>query len=539
MAESARKIKRIIKKSEPQRESAEIIALRPSRPRPEISFKADSEALSRNFIKRNQAENVFEQAYNDGIALLPPYDFPVLYQMKENSDSLIACIDAMKYNIEGFGYDIIWVGSNPDEQKSPKSQAEYIKLFDFFDSINEEEGYTKIAVKKREDLETTGCAAFEVIRARNKEIFAMYHAPIMHIRLAVYNKDIDEPVDVTIPIRRDGTVKYVKFKKYFRRFCQILPTTRKVRYFKELGDPRIMDYDTGAFVKTTDKKATELMFFTLPFGGESAYSVPRWSGAVCDVMGRSGASFINYDLMDNQGIPPMAVMISGGVLTEESYKDLLAIMTSAKLKANFNKVIVLEAIPEITGLDEKSNVKLDFKNLSEYRKEDQMFGNYQETALQNIRRPFRLAPLYTGDAKSYNLASARSSQLIAEQQIFIPERNMVDEEINRLIIQREFGIYNWEFRSKGARVVGSEELANAVEKFSNVGSLTINDNIKIANEAFGLNMPIHNEPWANLPVVLLKTRVEQFIQQGQNLGELSTEPAEVIPEEIDTSETSL
>ena len=81
MAESARKIKRIIKKSEPQRESAEIIALRPSRPRPEISFKADSEALSRNFIKRNQAENVFEQAYNVGIALLPPYDFPVLYQM--------------------------------------------------------------------------------------------------------------------------------------------------------------------------------------------------------------------------------------------------------------------------------------------------------------------------------------------------------------------------------------------------------------------------------------------------------------------------
>ena len=90
----------------------------------------------------------------------------------------------MKYNIEGFGYDIVWVGDNSEEQTSPQAQKEYVKLFNFFDSINEDEGYTKIAVKKREDLETVGCAAFEAIRARNKQLFAMYHAPIINIPLA-------------------------------------------------------------------------------------------------------------------------------------------------------------------------------------------------------------------------------------------------------------------------------------------------------------------------------------------------------------------
>lgn len=503
--------------------------------RPSIKRDTEPELISRNFISRTHQENMFEQMQSDGQVVTPPYDFAKLYQMKEDSDALTACVDAMKYNVEGFGYDIVYVGDDPDAQTSPEAMREYQQLFDFFDSINEDESYTKIAVKKREDLETLGCACYEVIRSRNKKVFAMYHAPMMNIRLASFDKEIDKPVKVTVNIKRDGKVIPYTFDKYFKRFCQIIPTTRKVRYFKEFGDPRTMDYETGKFILTrTRNTATELMFMTLPFGGDSAYSVPRWSGSIPDVMGKSGASFINYDLMDNQGIPPMAVLISGGVLTEESYKDLISIFSSAKKKENFNKIIVLEAIPEITGLDEKSNVKLEFKNMTEYRKEDQMFGTYQGTALENIRRPFRLAPLYTGDAKSYNLASARSSQLIAEQQIFAPERTMVDDEINRLIIQREFGIYNWEFRSKAARIVGSEELSNAVEKFSNVGSLTINDNIKIANEAFGLNMPLSSEPYANIPVMMLKLQIEKF-QETQNLGGLDGKTP--MPEQVDDSPT--
>lgn len=487
------------------------------RTRPSIERKADfsPDKISRNYISRNNQENLFESLYNDGTVVIPPYDFAKLYTIKEDSDALTACVDAMKYNIEGFGYDIVWVGDNSEEQTSPQAQKEYVKLFNFFDSINEDEGYTKIAVKKREDLETVGCAAFEAIRARNRQLFAMYHAPIINIRLAAFDPKIDTPVTVKLPIKRDGEVKHVSFERYFRRFCQILPTTRTVRYFKEFGDPRTMDYTTGKFVSNTIFKATELMFFSLPFGGDSAYSIPRWTGAMLDALGKHGASFINYDLMENQGIPPMAVMIAGGVLTKESYDDLMNILRSAKSKENFNKAIVLEAIPEITGLDEKSNVKLDFKNLTEYRKEDQMFGTYQGTALENIRRTFRLAPLYTGDARSYNLASARSSQLIAEQQIFSPERTLVDEEINRMIIQREFGIYNWEFRSKGCKIVGSEEMASSVEKFSNVGALSINDNIKIANEAFGLNMPSYSEPWAMIPLALLKLKIADFISSAQ------------------------
>ena len=128
------------------------------RTRPSIERKADlsPDKIARNYISRNNQENLFEPLYNDGTAVIPPYDFATLYTIKEDSDALTACVDAMKYNIEGFGYDIVWVGDNSEEQTSPQAQKEYVKLFNFFDSINEDEGYTKIAVKKREDLETVG-----------------------------------------------------------------------------------------------------------------------------------------------------------------------------------------------------------------------------------------------------------------------------------------------------------------------------------------------------------------------------------------------
>ncbi|MCC7850956.1 hypothetical protein, partial [Escherichia coli] len=130
------------------------------------------------------------------------------------------CIDAMKYNVEGFGYDIVYVGDDPDMQTSPEAKKEYQQLFDFFDGINEDEGYTKIAVKKREDLETIGCACYEIIRSRNKKVFAMYHAPMMNIRLAAFDKEIDQPVKVTVNIKREGKVIPYSFGKYFKRFCQ-------------------------------------------------------------------------------------------------------------------------------------------------------------------------------------------------------------------------------------------------------------------------------------------------------------------------------
>ena len=48
-----------------------------------------------------------------------------------------------------------------------------------------------------------------------------------------------------------------------------------------------------------------------------------------------------------------------------------------------------------------------------------------------------------------------------------------------------------------------------------IGALSINDNIKIANEAFGLNMPSYSEPWAMIPLALLKLKIADFTSSAQ------------------------
>ncbi len=71
---------------------------------------------------------------------------------------------------------------------------------------------------------------------------------------------------------------------------------------------------------------------------------------------------------------------------------------------NFNRVCVLEALVESVGIEDRGSVRLDLKNLSEYRKEDQMFSNYLLTSENRIRHTFRVPPLYIGASENFTYA---------------------------------------------------------------------------------------------------------------------------------------
>jgi len=224
-------------------------------------------------------------------------------------------------------------------------------------------------------------------------------------------------------------------------------------------------------------------------------------------------------------------MLSGGVLTEESMTDLEDLIKSARGLKNFNRVVILEAVPDSVGLDDKSNVKLDLKNLTDYRKEDQMFGNYIETSEKIIRRTFRIPPLYTGGAETFTHATALAAQTVAEEQVFIPERTDFDEVVNIKLLQDEFDISDWEFRSIGPRIVGAKDMSSNVSAFTKSGAFTINYAVERANEAFGLEMSKFDQDWANFPVSI----VLEMVRQGKVLNGMENMFMEQEP--VDTGDT--
>lgn len=354
----------------------------------------------------------------------------------------------------------------------------------------------------RMDFEVLGNGTFEVIRNLKNEIAFTVHVPFKFMRVCARDK---RGVVVEKSIPRNGKLVPIKVRKNFRRYVQYNPLALGFKWFKEFGDPRIMDATNGEYKKTRQEckeVATEIIHFKSEVGG-GAYGIPRWIGALLDVVGRRSSQYVNYDLFKNQGIPPIIVTISGGKLTDDSIEDLEEILNGMRGAANWNRIAILESSFESTGLDEKGSAKIDIKNLTQYRKEDLMFTTYLEKTSQTIRHRYRLPPLYIGSAESFTYATAKASKLAAEEQIFIPERNDFDEFVNNRIIRGEFKIYDWKYQSLGPKIVGAEELTQGVSAFADTGAFTINNAIELANEAFGMNMSKYDAPWANYPVAMV------------------------------------
>ena len=471
------------------------------------------------FKRQVEEEDLFDVYYDREALIRPSYAFDNLYQIYEQSDILQSCVEAYQMNVDGFGYQMQFLGDDIKGKDSPTAQAELKRAQNFFDRVNPEQSFMQIRKLMREDLEVTGSGGFECIRNRRGELMMMFHAPIKSFRMSKLDH---RPTSVDIVLPRDGKPVTVKYSKRFRKWAQITNTGRKIRWFKEFGDPRPMKAYTGERTKG-GVQATEFLHYKLPFGS-LAYGLPRWIGAVLEAIGRRNAQYVNWDLFESQGIPPMAVMVSGGVLTDESVDELEMIIRSMRGVEQWNKIMLLESTIESVGLEEKGTAKIELKNLNEYRKEDQMFEGYLSGTEKSVRHRFRLPPLYVGAAENFTHATAKAAQSVAEEQVFIPERSDFDETLNTKVVFGELDISEWTYQTRGPRIVGASEISKGVETFGKAGAFTINHAIAMANEAFGLEMSKYDDDWANypLPVVL------ELLKRGELKGveEIREKPKE-------------
>jgi PBSX family phage portal protein len=454
-------------------------------------------------------DDPFESLYDQYRLKEPIYNFQNLWQIFEESDVLQSCVDAYQKNIDGFGYQMLFLGDDIKDKDLPVNSAQLTKAKNFFDRVNEEQSFATVRQLMRQDVEVIGNGGLEVIRNLKGEVAVIYHMPFKYVRMSAM---AGESVVKKVMLPRDGKMIPVKIRKYYRKFAQLRADGKRLRWFKEFGDPRPMNALTGEIGKIGEKAknpASEIWHFKIPFGGLS-YGLPRWIGAILSVMGRRLAEFVNYDLFENQGIPPMVALVSGGTLTDESMKTLTAMMQGLRGAGNFNRVWLLEALMESVGLEDRGSVKLDLKNLTDFRKEDQMFTLYLEGTEKVVRHRFRLPPLYVGAAETFTHATAKAAQTVAEEQVFVPERQVFDERVTNQLLP-ELGVDQYVFKSKGPRVVGAADISTALKTFTDAGGFSINHAIDRANEAFGLEMSKFKEPWADYPVPV----IIELIKQGK------------------------
>jgi len=499
------------------------------------STRADL-ALTRNTARKRQGadedDSTFIQYYKSGQLIEPTWLPTTLYRIYEESDILGACCRCYVDNIER-PHDFEYVG--PKDQKDSQSALDNRRLLsDLFSQVNEKHSLTTLRKKIRLDRMIVGNGYVEVLPdPDHQQPDFFYHIPATYMRVTELEKD---PIRITTTIPRRGQFRQLDIFKRFRRFGRAM-TDGQIQWYKEFGDPRILDKDTGLWIEDSKglqvrepydypNKANEIWWFRDTFGGNT-YGVPIWVSAMAEVRGRYLASWVNYDTLDHGGLPPWLLLVYGR-LTKGTRDYLMKLTAKWRDPNSYSDPGILEIEPNLMSFNTQGGSKAgaEFVSMRDMRNEESMFSGYRRETREAIGAVFRLPPVlygYTEGAGGTNYAALET----AESQVFDPLRRAFDERVTVELIQQRFGIFDWALKTKAAPIGDKETLYKALGRAQITGGPSINDAVKMQNETFGTQWPEREHPFYSQ---LSAMEAGKLITQGQVVYHLSEDSKTYEPE---------
>lgn len=412
------------------------------------AVKADTAALITNGTD-SFPEDTFNGSYwtggKDGtgqVAILKPNYAPgTLKAMTVQNNILSQCVEAMEVNIDGTGHSID-LRHDEDRESGLEDAAEKRMLQDFFDEPYPGKSMIEIRRAIRVDREATGNGYMEVIRNAKDEVMMLNHLDCDTTRLVAY----DDPVVVARTLIRGGREVSVQVRARERRFVQEI-NGKKV-FFKEFGASRDLDRTTGKWAKKgtrlpVQSRASEVIHFHGKKEPKTSYGSPRWINQLPSALGSRKAEEFNLEYFDGGGIPPLLLLVMGGYLGDTTKEALTAHFSA---KGNKHRAAIVEAVSSSGSLDSSGSVQLRVERFGSERQSDAMFMNYDKACEEHVRIAFRLPPLFLGKAADYNFATAYTAYMVAEAQVFYPERDEFDAKINNTVV-KALGATKYIFRS--------------------------------------------------------------------------------------------
>ena len=534
------------------REASDVIKLQPSAKGDPQQVETQQSVSPQDATERH--------AFMASGSLVPPYDPAQMVHLFEHSNSLRQNVDAYVNNIDAYGFrfeptinlesddleaqirvamfedKVIGGESDPTMPTDAEVKAqieeirqamavEKIKLEFFFRNCVMNESFVAHRMNTRQDQEITGNGYWEVLRDREGNLAQFILVPTHTVRLMPQGKElvrVEQNVQAT-PITFTKRV----FRRRFRTYVQMFNGKRV--YFKEYTDPRIISAKTGRPWESVDKmkqeegadatEANELIHFTV-HSSRSPYGVPRWIGALLSVLGSRQAEEVNFTYFDNKAVPPLAVLVSGGRVSEETTNRLRDfIENEIKGRNSYHKILVLEAEPAsgTSGPEHTGRMKIELKPLTQAIHNDALFQGYDKENIQKVGQAFRLPPLLRGDSRDFNRATANAVLKFTEQQIFAPERNRFDDKMNRLILP-DLGVCFHRFKSLSPKTTDPEDAAKVVERLAKIGALVPRDVRVLAEEILNVELKRIEEPWMDIPLPLATSgRIAELLEGPDDL----------------------
>lgn len=501
--------------------------IRRVRPASKVRVRATSISVGGRKAADTSRQMYVENEFSGAAALsatpiIPPYDPLTLLKIIDESNMVKQCIAAMVTNVAMCGFEVA-----PVDPKIEVDDAEAEELQSLIDNANADESLTTMHSKAVEDYEKLGYAFIEAVRDRLNRISILRHVRAATMRLLP--KD-SQYVQVVYDIARGPRVSTITEFKQFRKFVQII--NGKVRYFKEFGDPRTLDYETGQYdggdtVVPKGRYATEIIHIRQ--NSEDPYGVPRWINQLPSILGSREAEEVNLRYFEENTVPPMILSVSGGRLTGESFRQLQDMLQKQSVgKDRQHKVLLIEAVPERESLDDKGNVSLKIDKLTDSRQSDGLFKDYDTSNQAKVRSSFRLPPVAVGLSQDVTFATANVSAFIAETQVYQPQRAIFDECYNKAFVSgmNGLGLKTCMLRSRTPSITNPQELIKSLTALNTMGALTPRMALEAANKILEIDLGSYPkqgeegwEEWMDKPIIFVTKGTESQDGQAQKSPE--------------------
>ncbi len=457
-----------------------------------------------------------------------PIDMRGLKELVDDSTILPQCIKAYKNNIAGFGLSVHYMSDY--DKETAEMKAEWTKLEKIINLLNMDIMAKEVFENVIRDRETYGIAYCEVIRDFSGDVVQLEFI-------------IDTPsIDMTYPLEPYMDVEYyyrgerVARKKKFRKFRQNI--AGKTVYFKEFGDPRIMDKRTGTYQEERDdpieydNQANEIIEFRI---GSVPYGEVRWIGQVLTVDGNRRAEVLNNNYFREGRHTPLMIVVKGGTLSDESFDKLKSYMAEIKGENGQHAFVVLEteSNENATALDGEKQADIEIKDLASILQKDELFQEYQENGRKKTQSAFLLPDLYVGYTTDFNRATAQTAMEVTEKQVFQPERTSLAWTVNnRLLNGYRFRYVEVKFDDPD--ITNPDDIQKILNITERAGGLTPNLAKEVTYNTLGKDgCEDYEGDWGDIPLQYVKASTEKQMEEpGFQKKAISSEELKQVDEQI-------
>jgi PBSX family phage portal protein len=463
-----------------------------------IPFAKSEESVATSGESK-QLPDLFANAYDlHGLIPYPEGQEPAkLRQLVKQSNTLPQCILAYRQNVTGFGRGLKYKAQESDETAT----EEWERAEEMLDTVVLDKPLETFLGEIMDDLDECGNAYIEV--SREGGLPALFRIAPDNVRCT----RLDKQVMLEYKRLYKNNVKTYRQRRWVRKYAQMIG--QNVVWYREFGVPQ-EEYPDAP---------NEIIH--LRTGQNGPYGEPLWIGNTPGVIGVRNAETLNVDYFDNGRMLSMILTIINGELTQASVDAL----KSAKGRPSQGGILLLEAIGFEKGAGaqeekEKTEIKLD--KLNDLLQSDALFLEYGKEKRGDILSAFRLPPIYVGRSDDYNLATSNTARRIAEEQVFIPLRNWLMDEIFNFRLFPAFGIYRVEAFLRGPKIIDPDERKQLLDYLADRGIMLVRHLIPIAEEVLDttIDESKYTEEYLDTPIAQL----------------LNQQPATSLPAEEDLQE---